>query len=187
LYDIEVRAKEYSIEQRERLRVDESVPILNTIDKWLSSPVVAEVLPKSDFAEALRYIRNHWTALNVYVGDGRIPIDNSLVEQLMKQVALGRKAWLFVSSVAGGERSAKMMSLVSSARRHDLDVRLYIQDVLTQLLSGSTDYASLLPDAWKQSHPGAIRVYRQEERRDKAERKQVRAARRRLLRAKLTS
>jgi len=186
LYDIEVRGKAYSVEQRERLRSRESAPILASISKWLASPVVADVLPKSDFGAALRYLRNHWSALNVYVGDGRIPIDNSLVEQLMKQVALGRKAWLFVSSVAGGERSAKMMSLVSSARRHDLDSRLYIEDVLQQLLAGSTDYEHLLPDIWKQSHPEAIRQYRQEERRDKADRKQLRAARRRLLRAQLT-
>lgn len=185
LYDIETRATVYSIEQREQLRSRESAVILASIDKWLASPVVAAVLPKSDFGEALRYIRNHWSALNVYVGDGRIPIDNSLVEQLMKQVALGRKAWLFVSSVAGGERSAKMMSLVSSARRHDLDARLYIEDVLRQLLEGCTDYERLLPDIWKQSHPEAIRQYRQEERRDKADRKQVRAARRRLLRNRL--
>ncbi len=100
----------------------------------------------------------------------------------MKQVALGRKAWLFVSNVASGERSAKMMSLVSSARRHDLDSRAYIEDVLRQLLEGCTDYERLLPDVWKQSHPEAIRVYRQEERRDKADRKQYNAARRRKLR-----
>jgi len=171
LYDIETRAKDYSPQQRQQLRVRESSAILGSIQKWLASPVVANVLPKSDFAESLRYLRNHWSALNAYVEDGRIPIDNNEVEQLMKQVALGRKAWLFVSSVSAGERSAKMMSLVSSARRHDLDSRLYVEDVLTQLLSGSTDYASLLPDVWKEAHPEAIRVYRQEERRDKAERK----------------
>ncbi len=121
LYDIETRAQEYSVEQRQRLRGRDSVAVLNSIGKWLDSPVVAEVLPKSDFGEALRYIRNHWRALNLFVEDGRIPIDNNSVEQLMKQVALGRKAWLFVSNVVSGERSAKMMSLVSSARRHDLD------------------------------------------------------------------
>ena len=187
LYDIEARGTAYSIAQREQLRRGESAPILASIFKWLASPVVAQVLPKSDFGESLRYLRNHWSALNVYIGDGRIPIDNSLVEQLMKQVALGRKAWLFVSSVAAGERSAKMMSLVSSARRHDLDSRLYVEDVLRQLLEGCTDYERLLPDIWKQSHPEAIRQYRQEERRDKAVRKQVRAARRRLLRNQLTS
>ena len=181
LYDIETRAKDDTAEQREELRQRESKLILASIDKWLRSPLVDDVLPKSDFGEALRYLRNHWPALNVYVTDGRIPIDNNSVEQLMKQVALGRKAWLFVSNVASGERSAKMMSFVSSARRHDLDTRVYIEDVLQQLLAGCTDYESLLPDVWKQTHPEAIRRYRQEERRDKASRKQLRAARRRLL------
>ena len=74
----------------------------------------------ADFAEALRYLRNHWQALNAYVSDGRVPIDNNAVERLMKQVAMGRKAWLFVASVAGGEQSAQLTTLVSSARRHDL-------------------------------------------------------------------
>lgn len=187
LYDIETRAKKYSAEQRQSLRERDSVAVLNSIRKWLDSPVVEEVLPKSDFGEALRYIRNHWRALNVFVEDGRIPIDNNLVEQLMKQVALGRKAWLFVSNVASGERSAKMMSLVSSARRHDLDSRAYLEDILRQLLDGCTDYERLLPDIWKQSHPEAIRAYRQEERRDKADRKQYNAARRRKLRRQLLS
>ena len=187
LYDIETRAKAYSAEERAELRAHQSAAILASIGKWLDSPVVAEVLPKSDFGEALRYIRNHWRALCRFVEDGRIPIDNNSVEQLMKQVALGRKAWLFVSNVASGERSAKMMSLVSSARRHDLDSRAYIEDVLRQLLEGCTDYQDLLPDIWKRSHPESIRQYRQEERRDKADRKQYRAARRRRLRNQLIS
>jgi transposase len=179
LYDVETRAKAMTWQDRQALRVRESTLILDAIRKWLDSEPPGAVLPKSDFAEALRYLRNHWEALNVYVQDGRIPIDNNSVEQLMKQVAMGRKAWLFVCSVAGGEQSAKMMTLVSSARRHDLDVWVYTKDVLDQLLAGSTDYHSLLPDIWKQHHPEAVRAYRVEERRDKAERKQLNAARRR--------
>jgi len=182
LYDIETRAKEMTWEQREALRSRESNVVLAGIKKWLDNPALDRVLPKSDFAEAVGYIRNHWPALNVFVRDGRIPIDNNEVEQLMKQVALGRKAWLFVGNVEAGERSAMMMTLVSSAKRHDLDVGLYIKDVLDQLLAGCTDYANLLPDRWKERHPEAIRQYRQEERRDKAERKQYRAAERRLAR-----
>jgi hypothetical protein len=180
LYDVEARAKELSWQDRQALRLRESTIILAAIRQWLDSEPLGAVLPKSDFAEALRYLRNHWPALNVYVGDGRIPIDNNCVEQLMKQVAMGRKAWLFVCSVGGGEQSAKLMTLVSSARRHDLDVGVYVKDVLDQLLAGSTDYHSLLPDVWKQSHPEAVRQYRVEERRDKADRKQLAAARRRL-------
>jgi hypothetical protein len=183
LYDIETRAKEMTWQQREELRGRESQVVLAGIKKWLDSPAMDQVLPKSDFAEALRYIRNHWTALNVFVSDGRIPIENA-VEQLMKQVALRRKAWLFVGNVEAGERSAMMMTLVSSAKRHDLDVGLYIKDVLDQLLAGSKNYESLLPDRWKQRHPEAIREYRQDERCAKAARKQYRAAERRVARRK---
>jgi transposase len=180
LYDIETRGKDLSWQDRGALRQREATVVLEAICRWLDTVALMDVLPKSDFAEALRYIRNHWKELNVYVRDGRIPIDNNSVEQLMKQVAMGRKAWLFVCSVKGGEQSAHMMTLASSARRHDLDVWSYVKDVLDQLLAGETDYHRLLPDVWKQTHPEAIREYRIEERRDKADRKQLHAARRRL-------
>jgi len=180
LYDIETRGKDLPWQQRGALREREATVVLEAMWRWLESLPLQAVLPKSDFAEALRYIRNHWRELNVYVRDGRIPIDNNSVEQLMKQVAMGRKAWLFVCSMAGGEQSARMMTLASSARRHDLDVGLYLKDVLDQLLAGCTDYDRLLPDVWKRSHPEAVRQYRVEERRDKADRKQFDAARRRL-------
>jgi transposase len=180
LYDVETRAADMTWQDRQALRQRESTIILAGIKDWLDTAPLSQVLPKSDFAEALRYLRNHWEALRVFVSDGRIPIDNNSVERLMKQVAMGRKAWLFVCSVIGGEQSAMMMTLASSARRHDLDVWIYIKDVLDQLLAGSTDYHSLLPDVWKQTHPDAVREYRVEERRDKAERKQLAAANRRL-------
>lgn len=184
LYDIETRATNYSPEERTSLRQREATLVLKCIRNYLDSPNVVAVLPKSDFAEAIRYLTNHWDALNRYVNDGRIPIDNNMVEQLMKQVAMGRKAWLFVSNVEAGERSAMLMSLVSSAKRHDLDVAVYLKDVLDQLLAGETDYDKLLPDRWKLAHPDSIRQYRVEERRDKADRKQLDAARRRTLASK---
>jgi transposase len=76
------------------------------------------------------------------------------------------------------------MSLVSSAKRHDLDVWAYLKDVLDRLLAGETEYEQLLPDRWKVDHPESVRQYRVEERRDKADRKQLSAARRRLLAAR---
>jgi len=100
----------------------------------------------------------------------------------MKQIALGRKNWLFVGSVAGGERAATLMTIVSTAIRNDLDVATYLKDALDQLLAGSTDYASLCPHVWKVAHPGAIRAYRVDEQRNAADRKRVRRARRRLQR-----
>lgn len=179
LYDIERRAVDASAAERGQLRARESVLILGRLREWLDGPIARDALPKSQLGGAVGYLRNHWEALTVYTRDGRLPIDNNEVERLMKQIATGRKNWLFIGSVRAGERNAKLMSLVSSAHRHDLDVELYLADITRQILSGSTDYVSLLPDIWKQSHPDAVRQYRVEERRDKADRSRYEAATRR--------
>lgn len=179
LYDIEDRGKTMSVDERKLLREHEAAPVWQSLGEWLNSAAAAAVLPKSNFGEALRYLHNHWDPLRVYLSDGRLPIDNNDVEQLMKQVALGRKNWLFVGSVAAGERAADFFTLVSSAVRNDLDVWAYLKDVLDQLLAGSTDYQSLRPDIWRQAHPESVRQYRVDERRDRADRKQRNRATRR--------
>jgi transposase len=180
LYDIEDRAKTFSADERLALRQAEAAPVWASIYAWLASEAAARILPKSKFAEALNYLRNHREALTLYLTDGQMPIDNNETEQLMKQVALGRKNWLFVGSVAAGERAADFLTLVSSAVRNDLDVWAYTKDVLDQLLAGSTDYHALRPDIWKQSHPEAIREYRVQERRDRADRQRFHRTQRRI-------
>ena len=97
----------------------------------------------------------------------------------MKQIGLGRKNWLFAGSIAGGERNAGFLTLVSSAHRNDLDVRAYVNDILQRLLAGETDYEPMLPWNWAAAHPESIRVYRQEERRQRDVRKQTERAKRR--------
>jgi transposase len=184
LYDIEDRAKTISNDARRALRQSESAEVWQSLGEWLEGPDAQRVLPKSKLGEALGYLRNHWEYLQTYLSDGRAPIDNNDVEQLMKQVAIGRKNWLFVGSVAAGERAADFLTLVSSALRNDLDVWAYLKDVLDRLLAGETDYAALRPDAWRETHPEAIREYRVTERRDRADRKQRRRTARRRLRSK---
>lgn len=178
LYDVNAREQGMDVPARTVHRVGHAVPILRVIQAYLDTLTDQIVLPKSDMAVALRYIRNHWEALNLYATDGRIPIDNNRVEQLMREVALGRKNWLFVGNVAAGERAASLMTLVSSAKRHQLDVWMYLKDILDQLLDGETDYSKFAPDVWKAAHPEAVRTYREEESRYKADRKKISRAKR---------
>jgi hypothetical protein len=178
LYDIEAAAKTFSAEERLALRQTEAEPVWASMRQWLDSSAAAAVLPKSKLGQALGYLRNHWGPLRLYLGDGLMPMDNNDAEQLMKQIALGRKNWIFIGSVAAGERAADFFSLVSSAVRNDLDVWCYVKDVLDQLLAGLTDYHALRPDIWKLTHPEAIREYRAQERRDRADRKRFRRAQR---------
>jgi transposase len=179
LYDVEDRAKFFSPEERLALRHRESRLVLARIKAALDRDLLSTVLPKSVFAEAVNYIRNHWDPLNLFLSDGQMPIDNNDVEQLMKQVAVGRKNWLFLGSVEAGFRAATLLTITSTAVRNDLDVWAYLKDVLDQLLAGSTDFESLRADIWKKSHPEAVRTYRADERRDAADRRHVNRAKRR--------
>ena len=187
LYDINTREQNLSSEEKLKLRQSEARSIWDQMRGELDSVgdrTEQVVLPKSDFRKALNYLANHWTELTRYLDDVEVPIDNNQCEQLMKQIGLGRKNWLFCGSVAGGERNAGFMTLVSSAHRNDLDVWGYVNDVLKRLLAGQTDYEPMLPWNWGAAHPDSIRQFRQEERRERHEQKQFnrdqRRARKRL-------
>ena len=192
LFDIETRAKSMSIDERLSLRQSESQAIWDQMRDELESiddRTEQAVLPKSDFRKALNYTRNHWTELTRYLNDPHLPIDNNLCEQLMRQVGLGRKNWLFCGSIAGGERNAGFLTLVSSAHRNDLDVWAYVNDILQHLLAGETDYEPMLPGNWAASHPEHIRKFRRDERRRRDVRKETerdkRRARKKLLERQL--
>ena len=180
LYDIERRATQKSDQERGELRDKESRRILDRLEEYLEGPVAKSVLPSSKLGGAFNYIRNHWDALNVFVNDGALPIDNNQVERLMKRIAVGRKNWLFIGSLRAGIRNASLMSRVASALRQDLDVAMYLESVITHMLRGTAKLEELLPDRWKAAHPEAVREYRAQERRDKADTAVMQAARRRV-------
>ncbi len=86
LYDIERRAMKMNDQERGELRTKESRRILDRLSEYLEGPVAKSVLPASKLGGAFNYIRNHWEALNVFVNDRALPIDNDQVERLMKPI-----------------------------------------------------------------------------------------------------
>ena len=187
LYDVEDQARGKNHEEVLALRQEQSMPIMNQLRAWLDGDGAKSVLPKSRLGEAVRYLNNQWEPLSVFLQDGRVPIDNNETEQLMKQVATGRKNWLFIGSVEAGRRAAILLTIVSTAHRYHLDIWLYLKDVLDRLLQGERDLTSLRADRWAAAHPEAIRPYRVEEARYRADAKATRRNRRRLLEASRSS
>ena len=183
LYDVEDQIKDLNDDERLSRRQSLSAHVLGLIDDYLASAAMQPpaVLPKSNLGQAAAYVRRHREALGRFISDARVPIDNNDCEQLMKRVATGRKNWLFKGSLAAGERAANLLTIIGSALRNDLDVHAYLDNVLRRALAGETDWAALSPHAWKAEHPDSIRTYRQDERRQAADRKRARRARRRRL------
>jgi hypothetical protein len=74
------------------------------------------VLPKSPLGDAIRYLTNQGAALQRYVEDGRLAIDNNRAENQLRVVAVGRKNWLLAGSLEGARRAARLYSLVQSCK-----------------------------------------------------------------------
>jgi transposase len=149
LYRVEEEARGLDPPARRALRHAKAKPWLGEFKVWLESQQ-REVLPKSPFGEATHYALAQWAALERYLDDGRLEIDNNGAERALRGVAVGRANWHFAGSDAGGERAAVIYSVVESARRHGLDPFAYLRDLLDRLPTHpQTRMAELLPDRWK--------------------------------------
>jgi transposase len=153
LYQVETAAKDRPSAERCALRREHAAPILAEFGVWLEREAPA-VLPKSPIGEAFKYTQNQWLALNRYVEDGDLSIDNNVSERTVKIVALGRTNWMFVASPRGGRRAAVLLSLVSSAKANQVEPWAWLRDVFTRLPQTPADQLDdLLPDRWLVAHP----------------------------------
>lgn len=148
LFQREREFKELSAMERTQKRQEQSKPVLEQIDQ-LRQELETTVLPKSPLGEALGYIKNHWRALNRYLEDGRLNIDNNGAEYQLRAVAVGRKNWLFAGSFEGARRAATLYSLVQSCRLVSVDPFLYFRDVLFRIATHPhRQVGELTPRMW---------------------------------------
>lgn len=147
LYLIEQKAREkqLSVQQRHELRLDESLPILNSLSNWMVEQV-RTTLPKSPFGKALIYSISRWDNLMGYLKDGHLEIDNNLVENAIRPNALGRKNYLFAGSHAGAQRAAMFYSFFGTCKANDVNPFQWLEKVLTIIPDYSANKLSdLLP------------------------------------------
>jgi transposase len=156
LYDVEEDCRPLEPERRCAVRHERSLPLLAEFRAWLDGSC-ADALPKSPIGQAAVYARNQWQALARYCEDGELSIDNNAGERAMKIPALGRKAWLFVASRAGGRRAAILFSLTASCKANQVEPWAYLRDLFSRLPALKSDSPDeldlLLPDRWLQAHP----------------------------------
>jgi transposase len=148
LYAVEHEAKDLDAPARAALRRAKATPVLDAMKAWLDREH-ARALPKTPIAEAFTYVANQWTALNVYVRDGDLAIDNNSAERALKPFCLGRKNWLFFGSDRGGRTLATLCSLTATCELRNVNPWVYLKDTLTRLpTTPPVQLATLLPHAW---------------------------------------
>ena len=159
LYAIESRLRESQAGPALRCaeRAAESRPLLTRIHKWATRlQSIRRHLPQSDMGQALSYLLTRWSEHPRYLEDGRVEIDNNLVENAIRPTAIGKKNWLFIGAEEAGETAAILYTIVESARRRGMDAFAWLRDALTRLpRMKAAEVIALLPGKWQPAQKSA--------------------------------
>jgi transposase len=134
LYKIEeeLRDQQADDDARKLIRQAEARPILEKLGQWLINEY-PKVLPKSSIGQAIAYSLKRWKTLSAYIDYGMAEIDNNLVENQVRPLALGRKNYLFAGSQRAAKNAAICYSIIASAKINGLNPFHYLYTVLRRI------------------------------------------------------
>lgn len=138
-------------DERNEQRLKISYPTIQLFEPWMKEAYL-KVLLNSKMGDAIEYTYSLLPRLSRYVNDGRINIDNNLIENAIRPLALGRRNWLFCGNDASAYRAAIVYSLISTCKAAAVDPRTWMDDVLRKIpyyQRDQRDLAELLPFNWK--------------------------------------
>lgn len=153
IYKVESDANKAGLnaDERKEQRLKISYPTIRLFETWMKETYL-KVLPNSKMGDAIEYTYSLLPRLSRYVNDGRINIDNNLIENAIRPLALGRKNYLFCGNDASAYRAAIVYSLISTCKAADVGPRPWMEDVLRKIpyyQRDQRDLAELLPFNWK--------------------------------------
>lgn len=134
LYSIErfTRVNQLTHVERYDVRQESSMPILNQMHQWLKENIM-QVTPKSAIGTAMSYSLSRWDKLMIYASDGRLEIDNNLVENSIRPIAIGRKNYLFAGSHHAAKRAAMIYSLLGACKLKGVEPFSWLKNVFEVL------------------------------------------------------
>lgn len=138
LYKVEAKAREENLnpQQRKDFRLDKSLEIINEFGKWMVNQLKDyHILPKSPIGKAIRYSLDRWDQLSAYLYDGSLEIDNNLIENAIRKLALGRKNYLFAGSHDAAQRAAIMYSFFAICKKHEVNPYQWLKYTLENIMS----------------------------------------------------
>ena len=149
LFDIERAINGLSIEERLRVRQEQSRPLVVGLEAWLREER-SRLSRSASVAKPIDYLLRRWDRFVRFLVDGRICLTNNAAECALRGFALGRKSWLFAGSERGAERAAAMTTLIASAKLNDIDPLAWLADVLARIAGmPQSRLPELLPWEWK--------------------------------------
>ena len=135
VYRIEAAIRGTSAEHRLSVRREKIRPIMDEL-KQLLDDTLERISAKAELADHIRYAKGHWRGLTLFLEDGRIEVDNNMIERQMRPIGISRRNSLFAGSEGGAKSWAILASLLQTAKLNGLDPFTWLNDVLTRIVSG---------------------------------------------------
>ena len=134
LYQVERIARNHNLDfnQIKNLRQRFSVRILDSIHERLIEHL-PEILPKSDWGKAVGYALRNWNELCRYTENGEWNIDNNLIENTIRPIALGRRNFLFAGSHEAAQRSAMIYTFMATCKINNVNPYDWLKWVMVTL------------------------------------------------------
>ena len=114
-------------EKRKQLRLEKEKPVLEAFWSWLDQQ---KPVRNTRMDKAVNYVLNRRDTAETYLEDGHCSFTNNLSENAIRPFAVGRKNWLFSSSVDGANASAVVYTMVEMAKAHGLNIYGYLKFLL---------------------------------------------------------
>lgn len=142
----EASARELRHDERKQLRDEKAKPLWEELRQWLDQSI-GQAPPGTLTGKALGYLNTQWPRLVRYLDDGRLEADNNRAENAIRPFVMGRKAWLFSDTPAGADASARLYSLIETAKANRIEPYAYLRKVFSELPKADTlaDIEALLP------------------------------------------
>jgi len=136
LYALEREIKEQNLteEQIVVLRTEKALPVIEGLKKWMIAALTG-VLPKSPMGKAIEYTLSRVDALKIYTTHGKLKIDNNLIENAIRPIALGRKNYLFAGSHEAAQNAAMFYSLFATCKAKGINPYEWLADTLKKIAS----------------------------------------------------
>lgn len=135
LYRIEGEIRGRSAEEHRMVRQERSRPLVEALEPWLRTKLQL-ISQKTKLAEAIRYTLSRWQGLSMFLDDGRVEIDNNVVERTIRPLALTCKNALFAGSDDGAERWAVIASLIETCKLGGVEPYRHLADVISRIVDG---------------------------------------------------
>lgn len=149
IFELERALTGLSAEHRRDARHEQIKPLVEHLHVWMKDQR-SRVSSKTQLGKALHYMLVRWDAFARFLDDGRICLTNNAAERALRDIAIGRKAWLFAGSERGGERAAMIYTLIMTAKLNGVDPQAWLADVLARIAEHPAHrLGELLPWNWR--------------------------------------